>query len=231
VPLNLHILPDETAVALAVAEHLQAVVRAKPDSVLALPSGNTPILTYRHLAKEPALFAQATVFALDEYWGLSPEDPRSFAAFFRQHVFAPLAIAPDKGHVLNGQAEQAEQEAQRYEKTLAASGGLDLTVLGLGTNGHIAFNEPADAWQARTHLALLASPANAVAPYGITMGIATLLSAPQVFLIATGEHKATAVSRMLGPEITPQCPASSLQIHPSVNVFLDTAAAGQIPGI
>lgn len=229
--LNIHILPDEATVAEAVAQHLQAFVRAKPDAVLALPSGNTPVLTYRHLAQDAALFAQVTVFALDEYWGLAPDDPRSFAAFFGTHVFGPLGILPARAHLLNGLAPDAAQEAERYEAAIQATGGLDLTLLGLGANGHIAFNEPADRWQARTHLAGLHPPASAVAPYGITMGVATLLSAPEVCLIATGKHKQAAVAQMLGPTIQPQCPASSLQLHPCVNVFLDTAAAALIAGI
>jgi glucosamine-6-phosphate deaminase len=231
VALKLHILPDETAVADAVAQYVLALVRAKPNAVMALPSGKTPVLTYQHLAENAALFAHTGVFALDEYWGLGPDDPRSFAAFFRTHVFGPLGIAPARAHVLNGLASDAVQEAKRYEAAVEAAGGLDLTVLGLGANGHIAFNEPSDAWQAHTHLTDLQPPASAVTPQGITMGVATLLSAPRVCLVATGPHKQAAVMQMLSPQIQPQCPASCLQLHPCANVFLDTAAAALIAGI
>ncbi|MEB3197527.1 MAG: glucosamine-6-phosphate deaminase [Candidatus Sericytochromatia bacterium] len=230
-PISFHVLPDEDAVSEALARHLADFLRLRPRAVLALPSGNTPIKTYAHLARAPECLAEATVFALDEYVGIPAADPRSFAHFFATHLFGPCRLPSARAHVLNGCAPDLGSEAVAYEAAIAAAGGLDMTVLGLGANGHIAFNEPAQALSARTHVADLAPPASDVAPQGITMGVATLLSAPRIVLIATGAHKQEAVARMAGGSVDPACPASLLQVHPDVNVFLDTAAAAQITGI
>jgi glucosamine-6-phosphate deaminase len=229
--LQLHVLPDAATVAEAVADRLAAWLREQPASVLALPSGNTPVEAYARLAGEPGLFAQATVFALDEFVGLGPDDPRSFAAFFQAHLFGPCAIPAARAHVLDGLATDLVAEAQRYEAAIARAGGLDLTLLGLGANGHIAFNEPGPTLGARTHVVDLAAPSSAIAPCGITMGVGTLLSAPTVWLIATGPGKAAAVRRMTCGQVDPACPASLLQVHPDAHVFLDTAAAAEIEGI
>lgn len=219
---------DHEAASRAVAERLQAFLRERPEAILALPSGNTPMRTYEVLAQDPTAFARARVFALDEYLGLDIRDSHSFAAFFRDHVFGPLGLPEDRTDVLNGKSLDPQAEARRYEARIAALGGLDLTLLGLGANGHIAFNEPADALVARTHTTDLAPPASEVAPQGITMGVGTLLSAPRVLLIATGAKKAAAVKHMLSGRVDPRCPASLLAVHPDAEVFLDTAAAAEL---
>ncbi|MFP5503290.1 MAG: glucosamine-6-phosphate deaminase [Candidatus Sericytochromatia bacterium] len=227
--MRLHVLADHQAVSQALADRLLAFVEARPRAVLALPSGNTPKALYRLLAPHAAAFAGVTVFALDEYLGLEPDDPRSFRAFFEAHVFGPLALPPERAFVLDGRSAAPEAEAARYEAAIAAAGGLDLTVLGLGANGHIAFNEPGEALQARTHTATLQPPANEVAPRALTMGVGTLLAAPQVWLMATGEGKAEAAAAMRSGLITPRCPASLLQAHPGAEVFLDEAATALFP--
>lgn len=229
--MQLHIFPDHEAVSHEVAGRLRAFVHEYPRAVLALPSGGTPIRTYELLAEHPQALGDATVFALDEYLGLAADDPRSFAAFFARHVFGPLGVAPARAHVLDGRTADPVATAEAYEVAIARAGGLDLTLLGLGGNGHIAFNEPAAALSARTHVAALAPPASQVAPRGLTMGVATLLAAPRVWLIATGRKKADAVARMLGGRVDPLCPASLLQVHPAVDVFLDTSAAEGLSGI
>ena len=231
-PIVVHVLPDHEAVSQAVAGHLIAFAREFPAGTYALPSGNTPVRLYELLAEavksEQVHFGWANVFALDEYWGLGPDDPRSFAAFFKRHVFGPLGVAAAHAHVLDGQAADAAAEAARYESAIAEAGGLNLTLLGLGANGHIAFNEPAPTLSAHTHLVELAAPASEVAPRGITMGVGTLLSAPKVLLMASGASKADAVARMLSGTIDPACPASLLQVHPGADVFLDQAAASKL---
>lgn len=229
--LQIHVFPDHEAVSREVAGRLRAFVHEYPRAVLALPSGGTPERTYAVLAEDPAAFREVTVFALDEYLGLDAGDARSFAAFFRRHVFGPLGIAPERAHVLDGKALDPLVEAQDYEARIARAGHLDLTLLGLGANGHIAFNEPAPALTARTHVAALVPPASDVAPRGLTMGVGTLLAAPRVWLVATGRKKADAVARMLSGRVDPACPASLLQLHPAAEVFLDTSAAEGISGI
>lgn len=231
-PPIVHVFADHEAVSRAIADRLTRFVNERPASVLALPSGNTPVRTYELLAAAVAerrvSFEAATVFALDEYRGLDESDERSFRAFFKRHVFEPLGIAATRRHALDGTAPEPELEAAWYEGAIAEVGGLDLTLLGLGGNGHIAFNEPASTLQARTHVAILAHPANQVAPEGITMGVGTLLSAPTVWLMATGAGKAEAVACMLGGTVDPACPASLLQVHPRAEIFLDQAAAGRL---
>jgi glucosamine-6-phosphate deaminase len=231
-PLVVHVLPDHEAVSQAVAGRLIAFAREFPAGTYALPSGNTPLRLYELLAEavkaEQVHFGWANVFALDEYVGLGADDARSFAAFFKRHVFGPLGVAPGQGHWLDGLATDLEAEAARYEEAIAEAGGLNLTLLGLGANGHIAFNEPAPALQAHTHTATLAAPASDVAPQGVTMGVGTLLSAPKVMLMASGAGKADAVARMLSGTVDPACPASVLQLHPNVDVFLDRAAASKL---
>lgn len=228
--------PSEVASGLA--EGLISLVAARPDAVLALPSGNTPLPLYALLASAVAEgradFSRATVFALDEYAGLGPEDPRSFAAYFRRHVFGPLRLAPGRAHVLAGAAGDRPAECRRYEAAIQEAGGLDLALLGIGANGHIAFNEPAGALHLRTAEVPLAPPAAAISPTGLTMGVGTLLSARAVWLTATGVAKAEAVARMANGLVDTGCPASLLGLHSDATIFLDAEAGallGAGPGI
>ena len=231
-PIAVHILPDHEAVSQAVAKRLLGFLREYAAGIMALPSGNTPIRLYELLAeavrREDAHFGWTTVFALDEYRGLGAGDEASFATFFRRHVFGPLGLPAGQAHVLDGRAADLEAECARYERAIAEAGGLDLTLLGLGPNGHIAFNEPATTLSVTTHVVDLAPPSTEVAPQGVTMGVGTLLAAPKVWLMATGENKAAAVARMLSGVVDPGCPASLLQVHPGAEVFLDQAAASRI---
>jgi glucosamine-6-phosphate deaminase len=228
-PIQRHVLPDHEAVSQALAKRFISYIREVPAGTLALPSGNTPVRLYEILAEavraERLHVGWSHVFALDEYRGLDGSDPRSFAAFFEKHVFGPLGIPEEQAHVLDGKAEDPAAEAAAYEAAIREAGGLSLTLLGLGGNGHIAFNEPAEVLSAATHLVTLAPPASDIAPEGLTMGVGTLLQAPKVWLMATGEGKAEAVARMFSGRIDPACPASLLLVHPDVEVFLDTAAA------
>lgn len=226
--IAIHVFPDHEAVSREVAGRLRAYLHDSPRAVLALPSGGTPKRMYQLLAADRSAFAEAHVFALDEYVGLGGDDPRSFRAYFAQHVFGPLGLPPERARVLDGLACDLAVEAAAYEKLIAGAGGLDLTLLGLGANGHIAFNEPAATLTARTHVTPLAPPASSVAPQGITMGVATLLAAPRVWLMATGAQKAEAVARMLSGSVDPGCPGSLLLLHRAAEVFLDTAAADRL---
>lgn len=222
--MDVRLHPDPEAASQALAADLLAFVADRPHAVLALPSGNTPKRLYEILAGSPA-FRDVTVFALDEYLGLPAADPRSFAAFHATHVFGPLGIDPARAHCLDGIAADLAAECGRYEAAIQAAGGLDLALLGLGANGHIAFNEPAARLKAATHVATLAPPANAVAPQGITMGVGTILGARAVWLLATGAKKAPAATRMRAGLLDPTCPATLLQAHPAARAYLDAAAA------
>jgi glucosamine-6-phosphate deaminase len=182
-------------------------------------------------------FSGVRTFNLDEFVGIAPGDPRSYRSFMQRHLFDHVNVKPRHIHFLNGAASDIEGECRRYERAARQTGPIDLMILGLGTNGHIGFNEPADALEAMTHRARLTSAtrrANAplfdnavrsVPREGLSLGIATILQSRRIFLIATGRSKAGCVERLLKGPITPRLPASFLQLHRGVEVWLDRAAS------
>lgn len=239
--LRVVIHPSAEAASLGLAHFLARTLRAWPTLVLGLPTGRTPIPLYRELVRlhrqGRADFSRATTFNLDEFAGLSPRDPQSYHAFMRRHLFDGVNLAPDRIEFLNGQARDMRREARRYERRIAAVGGLDLVLLGIGGNGHLGFNEPAATLVSRTHLSTLRpatrranawlfdGDARRVPRRALSMGIGTILSARGVVLLATGRAKTAIVRRALTGPITTRVPASLLQLHPSVVVVLDREAA------
>jgi glucosamine-6-phosphate deaminase len=233
------VLPDPDAAAAHVAEHVAERVRSQPSSVLGLATGATMRPVYAHLARlyrEGGLsFAKATAFALDEYIGLPADHPGSFATELREVFTAQVDIDPARIHLPRGDAPDPEAEARRYEAGIAAAGGIDLQLLGIGRNGHLAFNEPPSNFTSRTRVAMLAEEtlvANAAAfPQGevplraITMGLGTILEARECVLLATGAAKAEAIARMVDGISGPDSPASALRYHRAATVVLDNAAA------
>ena len=183
-------------------------------------------------------FAEATTFNLDEYVGVAPDHPASFAAFMRETLFASVNLDPARCHLPRGDAPDPAAEARRYEEAIAAAGGIDLQLLGIGRNGHLAFNEPTSSLASRTRVKTLTeatrranAPAFAPGPvprHAITMGIATILDARACLLLATGEAKAAAVARMVEGPLGADCPATALQMHPDATVVLDAAAAARL---
>lgn len=232
--------------AAAVARDVAAALERKPTLVLGLPTGRTPQPIYDELAARAARgavnFAKASSFNLDEFTGVPRTHPSSYRAFMERHLFSRVNISRRRTHVLNGAARRPEAECARYERAIERVGGIDVLLLGLGVNGHIGFNEPGRSLVARTHRAPLRTStrrANAslfggrldrVPHEGMTMGVATILGARRIVLIATGRSKATAVRRMIEGPITPRLPASFLQLHPDVDVVLDRAAASDLKG-
>ncbi len=226
-------LPSSEAVSLELA---QAIARAlKPGARLALPSGETPRLAYALLGEWVAAgrisFAGTQLFALDEYRGLPADHPDSFAHFFAEALLSRIDLPEGAFHAPRGDAEDAGAETHRYE-ALIADGGLDLAVLGIGRNGHIAFNEPSDRLVVKTHVARLADMTREGMPsslhaihQGLTMGVGTITRARKVLLAATGASKASAIARAFGGLVDPRCPASVLQLHPDAEVLLDPSAA------
>jgi glucosamine-6-phosphate deaminase len=229
----------QAATALA-ALRVGAVLRAQPRAVLALATGRTPVRLYRtlvrlHRAGELNL-SQAAFFNLDEFAGVPPDRRGSFATFLRRHLTTPAGADPAQVHFLDGAAKSWRDEARRYEEALARAGGLDLAILGIGRNGHIAFNEPAARLGARTHLVRLtpatrrvysgfAHALDSVPTHAITMGMATIMEARELLVLASGRAKAAIVARALQGPITTHVPASLLQLHPNVTVVLDRLAA------
>jgi glucosamine-6-phosphate deaminase len=228
------------SVARALARHLVRCLSLNPQVVLGLPTGRTPIPLYAELValfEAGAVdFSRATTFNLDEFLGVPPSDPRSYRAFMERHFFRRVNLPRRHIHFLDGAAPDPHRECQRYERQIARAGGLDLLLLGLGANGHIGFNEPARALVAATHRTTLTEGtrrANAtlfgsvkdVPREAVSMGMGTILHARRIVLLATGPSKARAVRRLVRGPITPQVPASFLQLHRATEVWVDRAAA------
>jgi glucosamine-6-phosphate deaminase len=240
---QLVVLDDAGAVADYAAAHIVGRLAAKPDLVLGLPTGETPRGIYVRLAEAyrtgKVSFARAPSFNLDEYRGLPPDHPASYHAYMREMLFRHVDIDPARTHLPDGLASDATAEGRRYEKAIAEAGGIGLMVLGIGGNGHIGFNEPGSPFDSRTRAVRLTEatreanrrsfPEGETVPeFAITMGIATILDAREILLVATGHAKAEALAAALaGPE-TPRCPASVLRRHPAVTIVCDTAAAAGI---
>jgi glucosamine-6-phosphate deaminase len=239
--VRIRLFADAPSLARAAARHVARALAANPHLVLGLPTGRTPIPLYDELARlhraGRADFGRATTFNLDEFLGLDGRDPRSYRAFMQRHLFDHVDLAPRRIHFLNGTVRDVAAECERYERAIRRAGGIDLQLLGLGTNGHIGFNEPARALAARTHCArlrpatrranaaLFGNRLRAVPHHALSMGMATILRADRIVLIATGASKRACVERMIAGPVTTRVPASFLQLHPNVDVWLDRAAA------
>jgi glucosamine-6-phosphate deaminase len=233
------ILPDAGSAALRCAGILADCLARDPAAVLGLATGETMRPVYAGLVDlhgaGRADFARATTFNLDEYVGVGPDHPASFATFMREALFDHVNLDPARAHLPRGDAADPEAEAARYEAAIAAAGGIGLQLLGIGRNGHIAFNEPTSSLGSRTRVKTLTeatrkanAPAFAPGPvprHAITMGIATILQARACLLLATGAAKAAAVARMVEGPLGADCPATALQLHPEATVVLDEAAA------
>jgi glucosamine-6-phosphate deaminase len=239
--LEIRVFPTSEALAEAAAQRVAGTLRVRPDVVLGLPAGRTPVGVYAELVrlteKGEADFSLATAFALDEFVGIDHAHPASFHRFIREHLIDPVGLPRDRFHGLNGAAADLLAECDRYEAAIRRAGGIGLQLLGIGRNGHIGFNEPADELPASTHrVTLLEGTRTANAPLfdgditrvpreALTMGIGTILKAEAVVLLAAGQGKATSVARMVRGPVTPRLPASFLQAHRSVEIFLDPLAA------
>lgn len=237
--------PTDAALAAALGRIVLDTVHRLPGAVLGLPTGRTPLALYGELVRltpeERVDWSAVRTFNLDEFVGLGARDAGSYRTFMQERLFGHINIRP--GHVgfLDGRAADLEAECARYELAIKEAGGIDLLVLGIGGNGHIGFNEPAASLAARTHRVTLderTRAANAlwfggdvdrVPNEALTMGMATILSARAIVLIATGESKVDAVRAMLYGGVTTAVPASFLQLHPQVSVMLDQSLADQLP--
>lgn len=241
--MKIIVVADYEEMSYLAAARLAEQVRRKPNSVLGFATGETPVGMYRHLVamarREGLDFSRVVIFNLDEYYGLDPRHPASYHHFMHRHLLDHVNIAIGNVHIPNGMTSDVITECQRYEEAIRYVGGIDLQVLGIGRNGHIGFNEPGTTFDSRTRLVTLAeetvrvnarfSPALAAIPrQAISMGIATILEAREILLLAAGAEKADAIAAaVLGP-VTPRVPASALGLHPRVTFLLDRAAASQL---
>lgn len=225
------------------ANIVAAHIILKPDSVLGLATGSTPVGMYQELInlyqKGDIDFSNVTTFNLDEYYGLDENDPQSYHYFMMDKLLNHINVARENIHIPSSLAPDMQKECDDYEKKIKDAGGIDLQVLGIGRNGHIGFNEPNVKFEAKTHMVELQNDtihANArffnsveeVPTKAISMGIQTIMQAKKILLIANGEGKADAIYKTLQGDITPQVPASILQLHHNVVVILDEKAASKL---
>ena len=225
------------------ANIISAQVIMKPNCVLGLATGSTPIGTYKQLIewynKGDLDFAKVTTINLDEYKGLPRTNDQSYYYFMHQHLFDRVNIDPERTNVPNGMEPDAEKECGRYEELIRSLGGVDLQLLGLGHNGHIGFNEPGEAFEKETHCVDLTestieankrffASADDVPKQAYTMGIKTIMQAKKILIVVNGENKADIVERAFFGPVTPEVPASILQLHNDVTLVGDEAALAKI---
>ena len=230
-----------------VAEVAGALIRAqvlrKPQSVLGLATGSTPIPLYDELVRLHGAgqvdMSRITTYNLDEYAGLAADHPQSYHFFMWEKLLSRIGMNPSQVHLPNGTAKDLDAECQRYEAQIEAAGGIDLQVLGIGHNGHIGFNEPGDVFSNRTCVAQLTESTiqanlrffdseDQVPRTALTMGIRTIFQSREILLIACGAAKANIIAQMVHGAITPQVPASVLQLHPNTRLLLDKEAAAEL---
>ena len=225
------------------ANIISAQVIMKPNCVLGLATGSTPIGTYDQLVewynKGDLDFSEVTTVNLDEYKGLPRTNDQSYYYFMHQHLFDRVNINPEQTNVPNGMEADAEKECGRYEGLIHSLGGVDLQLLGLGHNGHIGFNEPGEAFEKETHCVDLTestieankrffASAEDVPKQAYTMGIKTIMQAKKILVVVNGEAKADIVERAFFGPVTPEVPASILQMHNDVTLVGDEAALAKI---
>lgn len=227
---------------LAAAKVVQ-VVHRRPHAVLGLATGSSPLAIYAELAARVEQgeldCLRVRAFALDEYVGLPADHPESYRSVIDREVVQPLRLTPSLVHVPDGTAADVAAACAGYEQQIHDAGGVDLQILGIGANGHIGFNEPTSSFASRTRIKTLApktradnsrffSPAEEVPTHCLTQGLATILEARRLLLVAQGEHKAEAVAAMVEGPLTSMCPGSALQLHADATVIVDEAAAGRL---
>lgn len=216
----------------------------KPDSVLGLATGSTPLSMYKKLIAVHEMigldFSQVTTFNLDEYIGMAPDNPQSYHYFMHHNFFDFINIKPENIYIPDGMAKDIVAEGKRYDALIEAKGGIDLQILGIGQNAHIGFNEPDIKFEATTHKVRLDEEtiqANSrffqteeeVPRYAISMGIKTIMLAKKVVLLANGRNKAEAIYNTVCGSISPSAPASILQLHRDATVIVDKEGASLLP--
>ncbi len=237
--MDIRIYKNDAEIGKAAGKLFCDFVNEKPGCVLGLATGATPVPTYNYIAEQYAAgnvsFKEVKTFNLDEYCDLPKDHKNSYYTFMIENLFSKLDINLDNVGFLDGNASDPEAESARYAADIASKGGIDIQLLGIGRNGHIAFNEPSDEFTGESHKIKLTDStieANSIyfddipmPRYAMTMGIGSIMKSKKIVLIATGSSKAEAVKAMVNGPVTPQCPASILQQHEDAVIFLDEAAA------
>jgi glucosamine-6-phosphate deaminase len=241
--MEIIISPTYEEMSKAGAKAIAHLLNSKPNAVLGLPTGSTPLGLYKELARmhkhEGLDFSQVTTFNLDEYVGLKKDHPQSYHYFMHENLFKHINIPTQHVYIPSGTTDNYAAFCAWYERRIKECGGIDLQLLGIGSDGHIGFNEPSSSLGSRTRIKTLARSTiedNArffekmedVPIYAITMGVGTILEARKIVLLANGENKADAVAKAIEGPITSMITASALQLHPDVTAYLDRAAASKL---
>ncbi|MGW9404121.1 glucosamine-6-phosphate deaminase [Arthrobacter sp. NPDC055585] len=233
-PLVRSLAPED--IGPAAAELVLAALNGRRDPVIGVATGSSPSPLYDALAAGHTDFSRATWFALDEYVGLPKGHPESYAEVLRREIIEPLGLDPHSVHLPDPHRDDLQAACTDYERRITAAGGIDLQILGIGRNGHLAFNEPGGPLDSRTRVEVLTEDTrranqrffdslDGVPTHCLTQGLGTILEAGQLLLIARGEGKAPALRAALKGPVSPECPASVLQLHGRVTVLADAAAA------
>jgi len=241
--MNLIVMKDYKEMSRQAALLIAASIALKPNLVLGLPTGKTPLLMYKELViiyqNGFVDFTNVTTFNLDEYAGIGRDDRNSFYRYMQDNLFRHININNKNIHIPDGTARDLKEECRRYEEAIRKFGPIDLMILGIGHNGHIGFNEPSDEFIAETHIERLTSKTRrAYAKYfgsiskvptkAITMGLGTIMMSRKIILIASGRDKAEVIRRAFKGNITPKCPASILRLHQDCTFLIDRDAASLI---
>ena len=224
------------------AEIIAELVKSKPNCILGLATGSTPVGTYKELIAKnkngEISFKNTVSYNLDEYYPISPENNQSYRYFMNENLFNHIDIPMENTHLLNGEAKDPDAECKAYDEAIKNAGGIDIQILGIGRNGHIAFNEPDEALIAPTHKTGLTADtidANSrffestdlVPKFALTMGMASIFAARKIILLANGASKAQAISELRSDKITTSNPSTLLKLHPDVTIICDKEAFGE----
>lgn len=241
--MNVLIYDNDEQIGIAAGNYMCGQVLQKPNSVLGLATGSTPLKPYGQMIelykKGVVDFSKVTTFNLDEYVNLDVNDKNSYHSFMHENLFDHINIPEENINFLDGNAKDPHEECRTYEEKIKAAGGIDIQLLGIGSNGHIAFNEPADCFQRWSHVVTLKESTvkdnsrffksiDEVPTQAVTMGIGSIMQAKKILIIAIGENKAKAIKQLIDGNVTPMCPASVLQFHTDVTLMLDKAAASLV---
>lgn len=239
--MNIHICKNAEEIAQKVGDMIIEQVNENPSSVLGFATGASPVPTYNYLIKSfnegKVSFKGITTFNLDEYCNLPVNDKNSYYSFMHHNLFNHIDVNEDNVNFLNGNAEDAEEECERYDE-LIADNKIDIQLLGVGRNGHIGFNEPSNKFTKGSFKVRLTQSTidansiyfdeNPMPHYALTMGTVSIMKSKKIIMVATGKSKQDAIYEMVYGDISPACPASVLQLHPDVHIFLDTQAAERL---
>ncbi len=237
--MEVRIFNNADEIAIACADIFSEILLKKKDCVLGLATGASPVKTYKELIKRTSngelSFSEVKTFNLDEYCDLPRDDKNSYYTFMHENLFNAIDIKEENVHILDGNAADAEKEASDFDNAIDAAGGIDIQLLGIGTNGHIGFNEPCEEFSKGTFKVKLTDSTiksnsiyfddDSMPRYALTMGIDSIMKAKKIVLIATGEAKAKAIAATVNGDVSPLCPASVLKNHPDAVLLIDKEAA------